>query len=264
MNVEQHPTRKEQLTNETSKEKSPGLRALLVIMGLLTAIALAIAAVASWVAYQSVRDAAEGGVELGQLVQVACAKPSPDPDVQKLCPKADEVVDEAPPEASPTATVTALPSPGPSGKPGLPAPAVTEAQLLKIVTSYCSQPGNCQGPKITEREINAAVVAHCSVGDNCKGESITGSPGVPGSPGASGLPGADSTVPGPVGPTGPAGPPASQEDIQAGVAAYCGQAPSNCGSEVVCPAGEPTQIEVRARSDDPLDQGVWQMIQTCV
>lgn len=267
MNVEQQPTRKERLTHETVKEKSPGWRALLIVTAVLAAVSLILAAFGAYRSYFPMQEAAQRGTSLAAEVKEACASASTAPQKKQLgnlCVTADKVVEEAPPEASPTVVPSSVAS-------AIPGPPPTYSQIFSVVSDYCSLPGNCQGPKITKADVKAALLELCS--GSCKGEpgdtvtgspGASGSPGAPGSPGAQGSPGADSTVPGPVGPTGPPGPAPTAEQIKAGVADYCDDDPSNCTSEVVCPSGQPTQLEVRARSDDPLDQGQWVMIQTCV
>jgi hypothetical protein len=265
MNVEHQPTPKERVTSQTSKEKSPGWRALLIATAVLAAISLLLAGYGAYRSYFPMQEAAQSGAELGQQIKVSCAKATTPAQMKQLenfdipCDQAAKVVEDVPPAASPTASPTAVAS-------AIPGPAPTYSQVFAVVSDYCSLPGNCRGPKITKADVKAALLEICS--GSCKGEpgdTVTGSPGASGSPGAAGSPGADSTVPGPVGPTGPAGPAPTPEQIKAGVADYCDDDPSNCTSEVVCPAGEPTQLEVRARNqDDPLDQGQWVMIQTCV
>jgi hypothetical protein len=248
-------TTKEQIKHHAVQQKAPRLRLSTAIMLCFTLAALAIGGWGFYTAYQTAKDSAKDGVLLAQDVIAMCERATP-AEKKKLgtaCGIADKVVEEAPVEASPSALP---PEPGPSGPSGAPAPAITEAQLLQIVKKHCSQPGNCQGPGVTSADIDATIARHCA-NDNC---SI---------PGPSGAPGETVTGPsGAVGSTGPSGPPgpgATEEQIMAGVKAYCEADASNCGREIICPSGEPTALEVRVRpSEEPELEPQWQVIQTCV
>lgn len=102
---------------------------------------------------------------------------------------------------------------GPRGPAGAQGPPPSDEQVLRAVTSFCTDTGACRGSdgrSVTAAQVAAAVASYCNANGECRGP--TGSSGVDGIDGVDGADGA----------TGPQGPPPTAEQIAAAVDAYCG------------------------------------------
>lgn len=107
----------------------------------------------------------------------------------------------------------------------VPAPAVlgpSQQQVEAAVAAYCDANDGCRGqpgePAVVSRaQVREAVETYCDARGDCRGHSGTPGP-------RSTVPGPRSTVPGPTGSPGPPGmqgPGPTDEQVSAGVTAYC-------------------------------------------
>jgi hypothetical protein len=116
---------------------------------------------------------------------------------------------------------------GEKGDPGEDGRAPTAAEIEQAVTAYCETHGGCVGPPgsntaVSPEQVADAVKAYCDSRGQCKGadgergpsgETVTGPAGPPGAPGAD-------------------APPPTQEQVNAGVAAFCSANPAACQAPV--------------------------------
>lgn len=195
-----HVSTKEQIVEESASEsKEHNKRVLLGVLVALGGLSLIISAIAAYMAYTPVQDAAKRGTSLAEQVQQACEDPNVDTrELGDLCKNADKVVDKAPEAAQGP--------PGEPGVPGEPGPPPSPAQVQNAVALYCQQRGNCRGPQgqdATPNQVAEAVASYCNARGECRG------PG--GSDGSDGQDGA----------TGPQGPPPTSGQVAQAVAEYC-------------------------------------------
>ena len=119
---------------------------------------------------------------------------------------------------------------GEKGDPGVDGRAPTAIEIEQAVTAYCETHGGCAGPPgsntaVSPEQVADAVKAYCDSRGQCKGAD--GEQGAPGE-----------TVTGPQGPPGAAGangadaPPPTQEQVNAGVAAFCTANSAACQAPV--------------------------------
>lgn len=219
----------------SSKDRRGRLLISLAVAAML--IFTGVSAIAGYIAYTTVQDAAQRGTTLAQQVQEACADPTVDEaELGTLCSNADDVVDDAPEAAKgPKGDTGETGATGDQGLPGEAGPPPSAAQVANAVASYCAN-GRCDGEdgtdgrdgrNVTASQVASAVALYCNDRGQCRGPE--GPSGSAGQDGTDGTDGAD----GKPGEKGDVGPPPSDGQVISAVAAYCSEH-NNCQG----PAGQ--------------------------
>lgn len=199
-------------------------RLLAIILALL--VVLAAFTIWSFARVNHAKDEQiDQGKSLAEQVQDACTSPVIDTsELGDLCDKADDVIREIPGPSGKAGDA------GATGETGAAGPPPSNIQIARAVASYCAG-GVCRGASVTAAQVKAAVAEYCNANGQCKGP--TGASGSNGSDGATGAAGSGGEK-GDPGDPGPAGPPPSDEQVAAGVAAYC-SVDNQCAPSIVVP-----------------------------